>query len=40
MIDDQSTDGSWDSAHGGDYATGMSLIILQMPYRLLPIFQR
>ena len=31
---------AWDSAHGGDYATGMSLIILQMPYRLLPIFQR
>lgn len=40
LIDNQSRDGSWDSAHGNDYATGMSLIILQMPYRLLPIFQR
>ena len=40
LIENQSADGSWNSGHGGDYATGMSLIILQMPYRLLPIFQR
>ncbi|MEM6259179.1 MAG: prenyltransferase/squalene oxidase repeat-containing protein [Planctomycetota bacterium] len=40
LIGNQSNDGSWDSAHGSDYASGMSLIILQMPYRLLPIFQR
>ena len=40
LIDRQQRDGSWNSPHGGPYATGMSLIILQMPYRLLPIFQR
>lgn len=40
LIDRQNADGSWDSPHGDDYATGMSLIIMQMPYRLLPIFQR
>ena len=40
LITNQHTDGSWSSSHGEDYATGMSLIILQMPYRLLPIFQR
>ena len=36
----QQRDGRWDSPHGGAYATGMSLIVLQMPYRLLPIYQR
>jgi hypothetical protein len=40
LIGRQQRDGSWDSGHGEEYATGMSLIILQMPYRLLPIFQR
>lgn len=42
LVRSQFDDGRWESAqgHGGDYATGMSLIILQMPYRLLPIFQR
>jgi len=40
LIKEQGRVGSWSSAHGDDYATGMSLIILQMPYRLLPIFQR
>lgn len=40
FLDNQSNDGSWDSPHGNDYATGMTLIVLQMPYRLLPIFQR
>lgn len=39
-IGNQRSDGSWDSIHGKDYSTGMSLIVLQMPYRLLPIFQR
>lgn len=40
QIERQAGDGHWDSTHGEEYATGMSLIILQMPYRLLPIFQR
>lgn len=40
LINEQAPNGAWDSGHGDDYATGMSLIILQMPYRLLPIFQR
>lgn len=40
LLDRQQRDGRWDSPHGGPYATGMSLIVLQMPYRLLPIFQR
>jgi len=40
LIQEQVADGSWESVHGDQYATGMSLIILQMPYRLLPIFQR
>jgi len=40
LIQRQHANGSWESPHGEAYATGMSLIILQMPYRLLPIFQR
>ncbi|MFI4860761.1 MAG: prenyltransferase/squalene oxidase repeat-containing protein [Phycisphaerales bacterium JB063] len=40
LIDRQQRDGRWESPHGGPYATGMALIVLQMPYRLLPIFQR
>ena len=40
MVREQNRDGSWDSPHGASYATGMTLIVLQMPYRLLPIFQR
>ena len=30
--------GGWTAAAGGDYATAMALIILQMPNRLLPVF--
>ncbi|XAM01507.1 terpene cyclase/mutase family protein [Phycisphaeraceae bacterium D3-23] len=40
LIERQQRDGRWESPHGGPYATGMALIVLQMPYRLLPIFQR
>lgn len=40
MIERQQTDGSWTSSHGEAYGTAMSLIVLQMPNRLLPIFQR
>ena len=37
----QSTNGGWLDHHvGGAYASSMSLIVLQMPKRYLPIFQR
>ena len=37
----QSTNGAWLDHHiGGAYSTSMALIILQMPKRYLPIFQR
>ncbi len=36
----QLADGSWTSGHGGPYGTSMSLLILQIPNRLLPIFQK
>ncbi len=41
LIERQSTSGGWLDHHaGGAYATAMSLIVLQMPKRLLPIFQK
>lgn len=41
VISKQSANGSWlDHYAGGAYATSMSLIILQMPKRYLPIFQK
>ena len=41
MIKKQADDGSWeDRSVGYTYATSMSLIILQMPKRYLPIFQK
>ena len=40
LLDAQLTDGSWPSQWGTDYAAAMSLLVLQMPNRLLPIFQR
>jgi len=40
LITAQGPDGNWTSTHGDSYATAMSLIILQIPNRLLPIFQR
>ena len=37
----QNPDGSWSDAQAGDaYGTAMALIVLQMPKRYLPIFQR
>lgn len=36
----QSQTGTWDSSYGDDYGTAMSLLVLQIPNRLLPIFQR
>jgi len=41
LIASQNNDGSWeDRSVGNAYATAMSLIILQMPKRYLPIFQK
>lgn len=41
LISNQSGDGSWeDRSVGSAYGTAMSLIILQMPNRYLPIFQK
>ena len=41
LIQRQSTDGSWhDHQIGQSYATAMALIVMQMPKRYLPIFQK
>ncbi len=40
LITKQGDDGSWRGQAGEEYGTAMSLIVLQMPKRLLPIFQR
>jgi hypothetical protein len=41
LIERQATNGGWFDNHAGQaYATAMSLIVLQMPKRYLPIFQR
>ena len=41
FLDVQNTNGSWTSPQTGSaYATAMSLIVLQMPKRYLPIFQK
>lgn len=40
LIARQNPDGSWSDSQGDAYGTAMALIILQMPKRYLPIFQR
>lgn len=41
LLKAQSTNGTWEDASAGDeYGTAMALIILQMPKRYLPIFQK
>lgn len=40
LIARQRSDGSWTGQAGDDYGTAMSLIVLQVPNRLLPIFER
>ena len=41
MIQNQRPDGSWSAQQfGNEYATAMSLIVLQIPNRYLPILQR
>jgi hypothetical protein len=40
LVQMQAEDGSWQGQAGTEYGTAMALIILQMPNRLLPIFQK
>ena len=40
LIGDQEADGSWADGFGPAYGTAMALIILQIPFTSLPIFQR
>jgi len=40
LLEKQSPDGYWRGQAGQEYGTAMALIILQMPNRLLPIFQK
>ncbi|MFG0257929.1 MAG: prenyltransferase/squalene oxidase repeat-containing protein [Phycisphaerales bacterium JB043] len=41
LLQKQASDGSWSDNHAGSsYGTSMALIILQMPKRYLPIFQK
>ena len=40
LIAKQNPSGQWTSSHGDAYATAMALLILQVPNRLLPIFQK
>jgi len=39
MLSTQQGDGSWQGEGGKGYGTAVALIILQMPYRYLPIYQ-
>ena len=40
ILSKQEQDGSWNGAHGKVYGTGFSILILGVPYRYLPIYQR
>lgn len=41
LIQEQSpSDGRWTSPYGDEYATAMAVLILEIPYQYLPIFQR
>ena len=40
ILSKQSADGSWSGAHGQAYGTSLSILILGVPYRYLPIYQR
>ncbi|MGE0481984.1 MAG: prenyltransferase/squalene oxidase repeat-containing protein [Phycisphaerae bacterium] len=41
LLDKQSEDGSWDGDHvGSTYGTSVALLVLQLPYKNLPIMQR
>jgi prenyltransferase beta subunit len=40
LVKRQGADGSWQGEVGGIYATSIALVILQLPYKYLPIYQR
>lgn len=40
MLTQQQDSGGWNSSYGTDYGSAMALLILQVPNRFLPIFQR
>jgi hypothetical protein len=40
LLRQQQDSGGWNSEHGEEYGTAMSLLILEVPNRYLPIFQR
>jgi len=40
LLKKQQGDGRWSASHGDAYGTAMACIVLQIPNRLLPIFQR
>jgi hypothetical protein len=40
LLEKQTAEGSWRGQAGQEYGTAMALIILQIPNRLLPIFQK
>ena len=40
LLNQQNENGSWSAGEGDAYGTAMALIVLQMPHRYLPIFQR
>ena len=40
ILNKQEKDGSWRGAHGQAYGTSISILILGVPYRYLPIYQR
>ncbi len=40
ILSKQGSDGGWDGAHGKAYGTSLSILILGVPYRYLPIYQR
>lgn len=40
ILSQQTKDGSWRGAHGQAYGTSISILILGVPYRYLPIYQR
>jgi hypothetical protein len=40
LIKRQNKDGSWEGQVGGVYVTSLCLIVLQLPYQVLPILQR
>jgi hypothetical protein len=41
LVGAQASDGSWDGADGGEvYGTAIALLVLQLPYSRLPVYQR